>query len=134
MFKFAKMNNDAIIPSKGSSGSAGFDLHAVTETVIFAGSRGLVKTGIALQLRLRLSLDCVMASIQAAVRLHATMQVARGAMWEVENVAAAQTTSLSATTMEVTVYLINSYSGCGSGCPRFVGKLPIKKQTKQQKL
>ena len=50
MFKFAKVSDNAIIPSKGSSGAAGFDLHAVTDTVIFSGSRGLVKTGIALQI------------------------------------------------------------------------------------
>ena len=50
MFKFAKMSVDAIIPSKGSPGAAGFDLHAVKETIIVAGSRGLVKTGIALQI------------------------------------------------------------------------------------
>jgi len=50
MFKFAKMSMGAIIPSKGSAGAAGFDLHALKETVISAGDRGLVKTGIALQI------------------------------------------------------------------------------------
>lgn len=50
MFKFAKMNDDAIIPSKGSPGSAGFDVHALKGYVIPAGNRGLVKTGIALQI------------------------------------------------------------------------------------
>ena len=50
MFKFAKMNDDAIIPSKGSPGAAGFDLHARHSTVIVSGDRGLVKTGISLQI------------------------------------------------------------------------------------
>ena len=50
MFKFAKMCENAIIPTKGSSGAAGFDLHALKETKIVAGDRGLVKTGIALQI------------------------------------------------------------------------------------
>ena len=54
MFMFAKMNDDAIIPSKGSPGAAGFDLHALKGTVIPAGDRGLVKTGIALQI----PIDC----------------------------------------------------------------------------
>ena len=50
MFKFAKIVDSAIIPSKGSFGAAGFDLHASTDTVIKFGERGLVKTGIALQI------------------------------------------------------------------------------------
>ena len=50
MFKFAKMNVDAIIPSKGSLGAAGFDLYSRHRIVIPAGDRGLVKTGIALQI------------------------------------------------------------------------------------
>lgn len=50
MFKFAKVVHDAIIPTKGSPGAAGFDLHAAKENVIYAGERGLVKTGIALQI------------------------------------------------------------------------------------
>jgi deoxyuridine 5'-triphosphate nucleotidohydrolase len=50
MFKFAKMYEGAIIPTKGSPGSAGFDLYAATNTVIESGKWGLVKTGIALQI------------------------------------------------------------------------------------
>ena len=50
MFKFAKMSVDAIIPSKGSTNAAGFDLYASKETIIPAGDRRLVKTGIALQI------------------------------------------------------------------------------------
>jgi len=44
------MYDNAIIPSKGSPGAAGFDLHALKETKIIAGERGLVKTGIAIQI------------------------------------------------------------------------------------
>ena len=50
MFKFAKICDNAILPSKGSTGAAGFDLHALRDNVIIAGERGLVKTGIALQI------------------------------------------------------------------------------------
>jgi len=50
MFKFAKINDDAIIPSKGSLFAAGFDLHALKDNIIPAGERGLVKTGIAIQI------------------------------------------------------------------------------------
>ena len=50
MFKFARMYDDAIIPTKGSPGSAGYDLYASNDTVIKKSNRGLVKTGIALQI------------------------------------------------------------------------------------
>ena len=50
MFKFAKMDNDAIIPNKGSTGAAGFDLYALVDTVICSNGRNLVKTGISLQI------------------------------------------------------------------------------------
>jgi deoxyuridine 5'-triphosphate nucleotidohydrolase len=50
MFKFARMNDDSQIPTKGSSGSAGYDLYASHNAVIKSGERGLVKTGIAIQI------------------------------------------------------------------------------------
>ena len=50
MFKFARMYDDAIIPTKGSPGSAGYDLYAAKDTVIKSSEWGLVKTGIALQI------------------------------------------------------------------------------------
>ena len=50
MFKFARMYDDAIIPTKGTPGSAGYDLYSSKSTIIKAGSWGLVKTGIALQI------------------------------------------------------------------------------------
>ena len=49
-FKFARMYSDAIIPTKGTPGSAGFDLYAAKSTLIENGKWGLVKTGIALQI------------------------------------------------------------------------------------
>ena len=50
MFKFARMHEDAIIPKKGTTGSAGFDLYALTDKVIEAHKWSLVKTGITLQI------------------------------------------------------------------------------------
>lgn len=50
MFKFSKLSSDAKIPSKGSPGSAGYDLHSLGNYTIRAGERGLVKTGIAIQI------------------------------------------------------------------------------------
>jgi dUTP pyrophosphatase len=44
------MYSDAIIPTKGTPGSAGFDLYASKNTLIENGKWGLVKTGIALQI------------------------------------------------------------------------------------
>jgi len=50
MFKFAKTSVDAIVPTKGSPAAAGFDLYAASDATIKCGDRGLVKTGIALQI------------------------------------------------------------------------------------
>ena len=50
MFKFARTHDDGIIPTKGSPGAAGFDLYASHETIINANDRGIVKTGIAIQI------------------------------------------------------------------------------------
>ena len=50
VFKFAKTRVDATVPTKGSLGAAGFDLYAVADATIKFGDRGLVKTGIALQI------------------------------------------------------------------------------------
>lgn len=50
MFKFAKTSDDAIIPTKGSPGSAGFDLYALNNICIPCQSWKLVKTGIAIEI------------------------------------------------------------------------------------
>lgn len=50
MFKFAKLTDIAIIPTKGSEGSAGYDLYSTEYTCIKANERGLVKTGIAIEI------------------------------------------------------------------------------------
>ena len=49
--KFKKLDENAVTPSYATEGDAGLDLHALEATVIPAGERKLVKTGIAIQLR-----------------------------------------------------------------------------------
>jgi len=43
-----KLHSDAIIPSYQTSGSAGFDLHAIEDCVVKCNHRALIGTGIAL--------------------------------------------------------------------------------------
>jgi len=45
-----KLNPDAILPVRANSGSAGYDLVAYTETVVYPGNRTVVPLGIALKL------------------------------------------------------------------------------------
>jgi dUTP pyrophosphatase len=45
-FQVIRFNDDAKIPTRATSGSAGYDLYASKETIILAGNRGIVKTGI----------------------------------------------------------------------------------------
>ena len=49
MFRFAKINPDAVIPVRAEPGSAGYDLSAVESKVIASGSWDKVATGIAFQ-------------------------------------------------------------------------------------
>ena len=49
-FKFARMFDDAQIPTKGSPGSAGYDLYSINSAKIKPGERVLVKTGIAIEI------------------------------------------------------------------------------------
>lgn len=44
--KFVKMNHNAILPSRATPGSAGYDLCAVKDITIPAGTHALVPTGI----------------------------------------------------------------------------------------
>lgn len=46
--RIAKLEKDAIIPTKSNKTDAGYDLHAIEETVIPARGRSLVRTGIAM--------------------------------------------------------------------------------------
>lgn len=51
VIQFKKLHDDAIIPTKGTSHAAGYDLYALEETVIIGGAGNvLVPTGIAVQL------------------------------------------------------------------------------------
>ena len=50
MFRFAKTREDAIIPTRGRKGDAGFDLHACDEVTIAPGERALVDVGIAIEI------------------------------------------------------------------------------------
>ena len=48
--KVKRMVNHAKLPIRGSTGAAGYDLHAAEKTVIPAHSRGVVKTGISIEI------------------------------------------------------------------------------------
>jgi len=48
--KIKKINNNAIIPSYAHEGDAGLDLYAVEELILNSGERGLVHTGIQIEL------------------------------------------------------------------------------------
>ena len=45
-----KLKEVAIVPSRQTSGAAGYDLHAAESGVVKAGGRGIVSTGIALDM------------------------------------------------------------------------------------
>jgi dUTP pyrophosphatase len=49
-FKFSKVKEDAFIPTKGTKGSAGYDLTAREGTIIPARGRSIIDTGIAIQI------------------------------------------------------------------------------------
>ncbi len=44
--KFIKLHEDAVIPTRATKGSAGYDLHALEGGTLYSGERMLVKTGI----------------------------------------------------------------------------------------
>src|SRR5471030_251354 len=48
--KIKKIDNNAIIPSYAHEGDAGLDLYAVEELILNSGERGLVHTGIQIEL------------------------------------------------------------------------------------
>ena len=48
--KVKRIVNHAKLPIRGSTGAAGYDLHATEKTVIPAHSRGVVKTGISIEI------------------------------------------------------------------------------------
>jgi len=51
IIQFKKLSEDAIIPTRGTTNSAGFDLYALEDTIIIGGGGNvLVPTGIAVQL------------------------------------------------------------------------------------
>ena len=45
-----QLNNNATIPKRGTDGAAGYDLSSVVDCVIYAQSRGIVKTGLAIKI------------------------------------------------------------------------------------
>lgn len=49
-FRVAKLHDDAVIPSRGSAGAAGYDLSSVVDCVIGPGSYEIIDTGIAIQI------------------------------------------------------------------------------------
>lgn len=46
MSKFKKINNEAIIPQRGTTKSAGYDLHSIEDVVVFPHNRILIHTGL----------------------------------------------------------------------------------------
>ncbi len=50
MLKIKKVHEEAIIPSYAHEGDAGLDLYAVNELILNPGERGLVHTGIQIEL------------------------------------------------------------------------------------
>lgn len=48
--KATRVDSNAVIPARGSSGAAGFDLYATHDIVLEPGCRAVVKTGIILQI------------------------------------------------------------------------------------
>lgn len=48
--RISKLEKDSIIPSRANASDAGYDLYAVIETIIPARGRGLIRTGIAMEI------------------------------------------------------------------------------------
>ena len=48
--KVHKLNNEAIIPTKATPFSAGFDLYSIEDTVIKSKGKALISTGINVEL------------------------------------------------------------------------------------
>ena len=46
--EFAKLDSDAIIPTKGSPHAAGWDLYALEETIVRRNVSSMIKTGLAI--------------------------------------------------------------------------------------
>ena len=46
--EFAKLDSDAIIPTKGSPPAAGWDLYALEETIVRRNVSSMIKTGLAI--------------------------------------------------------------------------------------
>jgi dUTP pyrophosphatase len=49
-FRVVRLNNNAKIPMRATSGSAGYDLYASEENIILTGNRGIVKTGLMIEI------------------------------------------------------------------------------------
>jgi dUTP pyrophosphatase len=48
--KVQKLDDKAIIPEYQTAGAAGFDLHSVTKIMLHPGERGLISTGLAMEI------------------------------------------------------------------------------------
>jgi deoxyuridine 5'-triphosphate nucleotidohydrolase len=49
-FLISRLNNEAKIPTRATAGSAGYDLYASEENIIIAGNRGIIKTGLMIEI------------------------------------------------------------------------------------
>jgi len=45
-----RLSSDAILPIRGSAGAAGYDICSTQDTIILAGRRGVINTGISVKL------------------------------------------------------------------------------------
>lgn len=45
-----KLHDDAVIPTRGSAGAAGYDLYSVEDVTIAPGARTMIDTGIAMEM------------------------------------------------------------------------------------
>ena len=50
VLKVKRLTPDAILPTRGSPGAAGYDLHAAESHVILPGRRAVIATGLAIEL------------------------------------------------------------------------------------
>jgi dUTP pyrophosphatase len=49
-FQVVRLHDAAKIPTRATSGSAGYDLYASEENIILAGNRGIIKTGLKVEI------------------------------------------------------------------------------------
>ena len=54
LVQFAKLDSEALVPTKGSAQAAGWDLYALEEVVVKRNISSMIRTGLAIAIRRRL--------------------------------------------------------------------------------